>query len=151
MIDGRPHAHGALSRLRTILAFFLAPLVAPPLFVLSQAPFVAGWLTDGAAFFDLTAFFSLYVLPIAYPATLVLGLPAAVILEKLGRLNLLSLVAVAAAEGAFVILLLFTLRAGAGNLANLEGAGLFHFLATGAFVAAGVAVAAWFISGRYRS
>jgi len=91
---------------RTILAFWLSPLVAPVLLC------AIGLLSVGAAFpgFGKLAgqivAISIYALPVSYAGLVVFGVPTLILLERFGRLNLLWLVACAAVEG-FVALYLF--------------------------------------------
>src|SRR5262249_4420317 len=131
------------SHQRTILAFWLSPLVAPVLF--------AGTLLVGGGFpglGELAAF--IVTISFSYAGLLVFGVPTLILLERFGCLTLLSLVACAAVEG-FVGIYLFIAALGGSFVfsASLLSFWKYDFplLLRGSIVAAGIAVTFWYISG----
>jgi len=125
---------------RTVLAFWLAPLAAPAVFCLSDiVPY--GRIPTMSEFASAFALISVYALPVSYLATLFVGLPTIVFLEKSGRLTLTWLIACAAIEGAILLVLLTETRLPSSISMVLRTASL------GSVMAVGVAVVFWYLSG----
>jgi len=130
---------------RTILAFWLAPLVVPVL-LWASGQFTAGATFPG--FGELAAeivAIAIFALPVSYAGLVVFGVPTLILLERFGRLSLLSLVACAAVEGFIVPYLV--LAAFGEPFQFWGGYALLWLLLDGSIPAAGVAVAFWYIAG----
>ena len=81
---------------KNLLAFLLGPLAVIPATILYGGVFK---FIDPVANYDqgsVTPLFIIFGLLVAYPVTLIIGLPSSVLLEKFGKLNLINLLLVSA-------------------------------------------------------
>jgi hypothetical protein len=137
---------------RTILAFWVTPLVAPIMYTLSETFFA---IASGTPVFSVGRFAvqvaatSIYILPVSYLGLLVLGLPSLVLLEMFGRLNLPWLIVIAAFEGAIVAFLYLSVFLDFWWADAFQDGSAALFLGIGAAIATGMAIAFWFISGHH--
>ena len=138
---------------RTIVAFWVSPLVAPVLYVLNETFFAIG---SGAPILSLGEFASqvaaasIYILPVSYLGLLMLGLPSLVLLDIFGRLRLRWLIVVAAVEGAIVAFLYLSAFLDFWWADAFKDGSAVLFLGIGAAIGSGMAIAFWFISGYHR-
>jgi hypothetical protein len=139
---------------RTTLAFLVAPVMAPIVFMLSGIlfSFVQGTglttTTEPAKeLFAWVVLVSIFSLPVSYVAMLAFGVPTIIVLEKLGRLSLFWLVVASAIEGVIVIFVFFWVDSGFSLSHLFAERTLLPRVVTGSTMAIGVAVAFWYISG----
>ena len=153
-----PRAAEMFKTRRAIVAFFVAPVMAP-LVAVTDAVLVT--LATGTTLttsqepvkelFFWLMMVSIFSLPVTYIALLVFGVPTIIVLDKLGRLSLFWLIVASAIEGVVSIFVYFWADAGfSWSYLHLPHT-LLPRSVMGSTMAIGVAVAFWYMSGLHKS
>jgi hypothetical protein len=132
---------------RTILAFSLAPLLAPIVYIGSGTVLADGNIPSFTDSIALLANTWTYAVATGYFGLLILGIPTLIALRKFGVLQLHWLAAAAAVHGAIATFVLFALLFGFNEVIRPPFSELALLLIPGSITAVAVAVAFWYISG----
>lgn len=132
---------------RAVPALLIGPLAAPLIYIVGVLLLGAAELDEPGAAWMLTVLVFIVAAPVAYAATLVLGLPLIWFLRRTSGLGLFSLLLCSAAIGGLVYLGFMAWLLQGSGLVTKGAEKLVLWFGTGAALAASVAAAVWFIGG----